>query len=55
MILRVKMILVISYEIKNIIFYKKNQNTTINNTFNNVFYNRIFSYFRFLLIFSKNW
>ena len=38
---------------KNIIFHEENFKFTKNNTFNNVFCNRIFSYNRFLLILKK--
>ena len=53
MILKLDMILsVVSYEIKNI-FYERNLRLTKNNTFNNAFGKRIFSYYRFLPIFQK--
>ena len=39
-----------SYERKNIIFYEKNFKLTINNTFNNIFLNKIFLYYRILPI-----
>ena len=43
MILRLEMILsVVSYEIKNIIFYNKNLKLTENNTLNKIVCNRIF-------------
>ena len=42
------MLSVVSYERKNIIFYEKNLKLLNNNTFNNVFCNIIFSYYRFL-------
>ena len=35
---------IMSYERKNIIFYEKNLKATKNNTFINVFYNRILPY-----------
>ena len=38
---------------KNIIFYEKNLKLSKNNTFNNVFCNRIFTYYPFLPIFWK--
>ena len=46
----------VSYERKNIIccyIYGKNLRLTKNNTFNNVFRNKVFSYCRFLPIFQK--
>ena len=53
-ILKLEMILsVVSYERKNIL-YEKNLKLTKNNTFNNVLWNRIFSYNRFLAMFKKS-
>ena len=46
-------LLAVSYERKNIIFYEKNLKLTKHNTFNNVFYNRIFPYNFLLPIFLK--
>ena len=43
----------ISHERKNIIFHEKNFKLTKNNTFDNVFRNWIFLYYRFLPIFFK--
>ena len=40
---------------KNIIFYFKKLKLTKNNTFNNVFCNRIYFYNRFLPIFKNEW
>ena len=54
MILGLKSILsVVFYERKKIILYKQNFKVMNNNTFNNVFCNRIFPYYSFLLIFKK--
>ena len=54
MILRLEMILlVVSYERKNIIFYEKNLKCTKNNNFNIVFLNIIFPYYHFLQFFKK--
>ena len=54
MILRLEMILsIVSYERKNIFFYEKHLKLTINNTFDNSFYDRIYPYYRFLPIFQK--
>ena len=38
---------------KNIVFHGKNLKLTKNNTFNNVFYNRVFPYYRLLIMFWK--
>ena len=48
MTLRVEILSFVSYERKNIIIYGKNDKFTKHNTFNNVFCNRIFCYYRFL-------
>ena len=42
---------VLFYKRKNTIFYGKNFKLTKNNTFNNVFCNKIFPFYRFLPIF----
>ena len=42
-----------SHETKNVHFYLKNLKLTINNTFNNVFCNRIVLWQRFLSLFKK--
>ena len=55
MILKLEIIFtVVTYE-KNIMFYKKHLKLTKNNTFNGVFCNRIFSYYRFLTTFQSDW
>ena len=54
MILRLEIILlVVSYKWKNIIFHEENFKLTKNNTFNDVFCNRSFPYYRSLLIIQK--
>ena len=45
--------LVVSYERKDILFYEKNLKFSKNNTFDNIFCNRIFPYYRFLPIFFQ--
>ena len=49
------MLLVMSNERKNIIFYKKESKLTKNNTLNNVFCDIIIPHYRFLLTFKKDW
>ena len=54
MILRFEIILSKYFmKVKIIIFYQKNLKFTKNNTSNEVFSNRIFPYYRFLLILYK--
>ena len=53
MILRLEMILSLVSLQKNIVSYENNPKHTKNNTFNNVFCNRIFPYYRFLPIVKK--
>ena len=51
MSLRLEMISsIVSNERKNIILYEENLKLMKNNTFSNVFYNRIFPHYRLLLI-----
>ena len=54
MVLRFEMILsVVFYKRENIIFYEKHLKLTKNNTFNNVFCNKIFPCYPFLPIFLE--